>query len=373
MDGMNVVGDLFGSGRMFLPQVVKSARVMKKAVAHLVPYLEEQREGTGTASRHDRDGHRQGRRPRHRQEHRRRRARLQRLRGHRSRRDGARGADPRDRRGAERRPHRAVRPDHAVARRDGPRRLRDGAPGHDDAAADRRRDDVADAHRGEDRARVLRRRSSTSPDASRAVGVAGALVDAGGRDALRGARSATSTTQVRRERAEPRSRRSAPHASREARANRVPVDWSAVDAAGARRSSACGRSSDYPLDELVERIDWTPFFATWELRGAYPAILDDPKVGAGGARPARDAVGAARADRRRAPAHGARRRRVLAGQRDADDDIAVGATRRAHDELGRRSTRSASRWPSPTGRPNVALADFVAPRRASPTTSARSR
>ena len=47
MDGMNVVGDLFGSGRMFLPQVVKSARVMKKAVAHLVPYLEAEREGTG--------------------------------------------------------------------------------------------------------------------------------------------------------------------------------------------------------------------------------------------------------------------------------------------------------------------------------------
>ena len=41
MDGMNVVGDLFGEGKMFLPQVVKSARVMKKAVAHLVPYIEE--------------------------------------------------------------------------------------------------------------------------------------------------------------------------------------------------------------------------------------------------------------------------------------------------------------------------------------------
>ncbi|HYN29169.1 MAG TPA: methionine synthase [Dermatophilaceae bacterium] len=43
MEGMNVVGDLFGEGRMFLPQVVKSARVMKKAVAHLVPYIEEER------------------------------------------------------------------------------------------------------------------------------------------------------------------------------------------------------------------------------------------------------------------------------------------------------------------------------------------
>ncbi|KYG73078.1 methionine synthase [Roseivirga echinicomitans] len=44
MDGMNVVGDLFGSGKMFLPQVVKSARVMKKAVAYLLPYLEEEKE-----------------------------------------------------------------------------------------------------------------------------------------------------------------------------------------------------------------------------------------------------------------------------------------------------------------------------------------
>ena len=43
MDGMNVVGDLFGSGKMFLPQVVKSARVMKKAVAYLTPYLEEEK------------------------------------------------------------------------------------------------------------------------------------------------------------------------------------------------------------------------------------------------------------------------------------------------------------------------------------------
>ena len=46
MDGMNVVGDLFGSGKMFLPQVVKSARVMKKAVAYLIPYIEKEKEET---------------------------------------------------------------------------------------------------------------------------------------------------------------------------------------------------------------------------------------------------------------------------------------------------------------------------------------
>ena len=49
MDGMNIVGDLFGSGQMFLPQVVKSARVMKLAVAHLIPFIEEEHEASGTS------------------------------------------------------------------------------------------------------------------------------------------------------------------------------------------------------------------------------------------------------------------------------------------------------------------------------------
>jgi len=47
MDGMNIVGDLFGQGKMFLPQVVKSARVMKQAVAHLVPFIEEEKKRSG--------------------------------------------------------------------------------------------------------------------------------------------------------------------------------------------------------------------------------------------------------------------------------------------------------------------------------------
>ena len=50
MDGMNVVGDLFGSGQMFLPQVVKSARVMKQAVAHLIPFIEAEKNETGQRS-----------------------------------------------------------------------------------------------------------------------------------------------------------------------------------------------------------------------------------------------------------------------------------------------------------------------------------
>ena len=76
MEGMRVVGQLFGEGKMFLPQVVKSAKVMKTAVAHLEPFMAAEKVGGST----------QGsfliatvkrRRPRHRQEHRRRRAGLQ--------------------------------------------------------------------------------------------------------------------------------------------------------------------------------------------------------------------------------------------------------------------------------------------------------
>ena len=127
MDGMKIVGDLFGSGKMFLPQVVKSARAMKRAVAYLEPYMEAEKlaaGGNGRGAGQGRAGDRQGRRPRHRQEHRRRRPRLQQLRGDRPRRHG-----PADRildtaRRGGLRHGRPLGPDHAVARRDGARRRR---------------------------------------------------------------------------------------------------------------------------------------------------------------------------------------------------------------------------------------------------------
>ena len=50
MDGMNIVGDLFGSGKMFLPQVVKSARVMKQAVAYLQPYIEAEKDESASTN-----------------------------------------------------------------------------------------------------------------------------------------------------------------------------------------------------------------------------------------------------------------------------------------------------------------------------------
>ena len=130
MDGMSVVGDLFGAGKMFLPQVVKIARVMKKAVAYLTPFMEAEKAAGGVAQQargKDPAGHRQGRRPRHRQEHRRRRARLQQFRGDRPGRDGLVRNDSGDGPQGRRRYHRPVGPDHAEPRRDGPRRPRDAA------------------------------------------------------------------------------------------------------------------------------------------------------------------------------------------------------------------------------------------------------
>ena len=162
MDGMNVVGDLFGAGKMFLPAgrevgpgdeegrrlpdpVHRAGEARQPRVRH--------RQGH---QRHDRDGDGQGRRARHRQEHRRRGAPVQQLRGHRPRRDGAGAEDPRHRGRDRRRRRRPLRPDHPVARRDGQRGRGDAAAGLRDPADDRRRDHVARAHGGQGRRQVRR-------------------------------------------------------------------------------------------------------------------------------------------------------------------------------------------------------------------------
>ena len=152
MDGMNVVGDLFGSGKMFLPQVVKSARVMKKAVAHLLPFIEASKEpgargkgkiimATVKGDVHDIGKNIVG-------------VVLQ-----------CNGFDvvdlgvmvPWSKIIAAANENDADMiglsgPDHAKPRRNGDRRRGDAACGHDDAAADRWRDDVEGAHRAAHRA-----------------------------------------------------------------------------------------------------------------------------------------------------------------------------------------------------------------------------
>ena len=154
MDGMNVVGDLFGSGRMFLPQVVKSARVMKQAVAYLMPFMEQEKKDKGLETKSSNgkivmatvkgDVHDIGKN----------------IVGVVLQCNNYEVVDlgvmvpaakilETAQRGAGRH-HRAVRPDHPFARRDVPRRGRDGAPGLRAAAPDRRRHHQPRAHGGED-------------------------------------------------------------------------------------------------------------------------------------------------------------------------------------------------------------------------------
>ena len=249
------------------------------------------------------------------------------------------GEDPRDGPRVGRRPDRPVRADHAVARGDGRSSRREmERAGLPDPAADRRRDDVAGAHRGEDRAalpRAGRPRASTRRARSASPS---ALVDRDRRDAF----AAGDPRRVRD--GPPRARRAAGDARPATRSprrarHRFAIDWTgpAPSDRRGRRSSASGRSTTHPLDELVGRIDWTPFFATWELRGAYPGDPRRPDAWAPAARDLHaDARRDAPADRRRAAAH-ARRRRSASGRRTrVGDDIELYTSDGRDEPLARR-------------------------------------
>ncbi len=357
MAGMNVVGDLFGAGKMFLPQVVKSARVMKKAVAHLVPYIEAEKDPT-VASVKGRvvmatvkgDVHDIGKNivgvvlqcnnyevidlgvmvPA---------SRIL---------DTARevGADIIGLSGLitpslEEMTHVA-----AEMERDGFRipLLIGGATTSRTHTAVK----IEPKYHGPV-VHVL--------DASRAVGVASDLLDEGRRDGF-AQRVRAEYETVRRERGD-RREREVRHPLAEARRHGLAIDWTGVEPP---RPTFLGVRTfdDYPLGELVERIDWTPFFATWELKGAYPRILDDPKVGEVARSLHRDAL--ALLDRivgeRRLRARG------VVGFWPANrvgDDIELYA-----DDARRRTIATLhtlrQQMVKPPGRPNLALSDFTAPR-----------
>ena len=269
MDGMKVVGDLFGAGKMFLPQVVKSARAMKRAVAYLEPYMEDEKKQAGVARAGEgRPGHRQGRRARHRQEHRRRRARLQQLRGDRPRRDGARRQDPRHRR-----------------RRGGDVVGLSGliTPSLDEMVnvareMERRGLDlpllIGGATTSKQHTAVKIAPEYSQPtvhvlDASRVVGVVSDLLDEGRR----------ATLDVENRELQERLREQ--HAERErkpllpieaARANRHKVVFDDLPIP----SFTGARSVELEVSELVPYIDWQFFFHAWELKGKFPAILEQP-------------------------------------------------------------------------------------------------
>ncbi len=216
------------------------------------------REGAGPLGGQDRDGHRQGRRPRHRQEHRRRGARLQRLRDRRPRCDGAGRPHSRYRARGRRRSDRPLGTHHALTRRDGARRARNGTARHPQAAADRRRDHQPATHRGEDRARLRRddgararrvARSRRRVDAAlgraprRLRGDQRRRAGAAARD-LRGRRRAPAALLRRRPRAAARARLR-PRVARETRLLSVVARWTGSISPGSS-SASTGPSSSTP-------------------------------------------------------------------------------------------------------------------------------
>ena len=193
-------------------------------------------------------------------------------------------------------------------------------------------------------------------DASRAVGVAGSLVNPATRDAFAAA-TRDEYAAIRRERAGRRAREERIDLA-DARANRQPIDL----ALAVPRPSFLGVRvvDDVTVGELVGRIDWTPFLATWELKGAYPAILDDPRLGAA----ARSLLDDARAMLERIEAEQLLRVRAVVGFWAAGstptDDIEVFADE--HRDRAQATIHTLRQQQlKPPGRPNVALSDFVAP------------
>jgi 5-methyltetrahydrofolate--homocysteine methyltransferase len=190
-------------------------------------------------------------------------------------------------------------------------------------------------------------------DASRAVGVVSELLGEG----ATGYASAVREEQerLRLERAG-RREQIARVAIEAARANRTPVDFGR----DVPRPGFLGvRAEEYPLAGLIETIDWSPFFAAWEMKGTFPKILDAPQVGA----PARAVYDDGRRLLDRIAEDGLLRAHAVVGFWPANS---VGDDIELYTDEGRSKVRAVvhtlrQQMEKPPGRPNVALADFVAP------------
>jgi len=275
MDGMNVVGDLFGSGKMFLPQVVKSARVMKRAVAHLIPFIEEEKEKNGVTQGKGRivmatvkgDVHDIGKN----------------IVGVVLQCNGFEVIDLG-----------VMVPwqDILKAANDNQADMI-GLSGLITPSLDEMVTVAGEMQRAEMKLPLLIGGATTSKahtalridpaykgpvihvlDASRAVGVASSLVSDTQRDPLI---ASTSDDYDKLRKSRERSGQSELASLEEARANRFPYDPSGQ--APAPQYPGLHHFGDWPVADLRASIDWTPFFRAWELAGTYPAILDDPVVG----------------------------------------------------------------------------------------------
>ncbi len=275
MDGMNVVGDLFGAGKMFLPQVVKSARVMKKAVAYLIPFIEETQgeerkpNGTVVMATVKGDVHDIGKNivgvvlqcnnfevidlgvmvP------------------------AAKILQTAKEKGAD-----IIGLSGLIT------------PSLDEmvhVASEMQREGfelpllIGGATTSQTHTAVKVAPGYEQPvihvkDASRAVGVVQNLISEGRKEAY-AEQIAAEYEQVREKHAG-RRRKTKMAPLERARANRTKIDWTGYEPP---KPNVLGIRAldDYPLEELRGFIDWTPFFHSWQLKGSYPKILDDPEKG----------------------------------------------------------------------------------------------
>jgi 5-methyltetrahydrofolate--homocysteine methyltransferase len=359
MAGMNVVGDLFGAGKMFLPQVVKSARVMKKAVAHLVPYIEQEKAALGG-----------------------------------------------ERRAAGRIVLATVKGDvHDIgknivgvvlqcnnfevvdlgvmvhcnrileaARREQATMI--GLSGLITPSLDEMVHVAAEMQREGCTLPLLIGGATTSPahtavridpqyagpvvyvkDASRAVGVCQQLTSPESRDAFVSRTKAENA--ARREQHAGRGAKGPQLTLAQARANRIVTDWKTYRPP-VPRMLGVRAFADYPLRELARYIDWTPFFQAWELRGRFPDILLDPACGEQAAELYAEAQ---QMLRRIAQEHWLRARGVcgLFPANSVDDDVEIYADETRERVIARLHFLRQQK-DLPEDKRHGALADFIAPR-----------
>ena len=356
MAGMNVVGDLFGAGKMFLPQVVKSARVMKKAVAHLLPYIEAQKtagsrpKGKIVMATVKGDVHDIGK--------------------------NIVGVV------LQCNNFEVIDLGVMVPFQDILKTANDNkadiiglsgliTPSLDEmvtVAEEMTRQGFhlplliggATTSKVHTALRIAPRYKGTTVhvlDASRAVGVCSALVSESGSQAEDFAiKVAAEYEAIRVERASGTKEKVI--ALEAARANPFKIDWQAYTPP---KPAITGTRvfAEYPLHELIERIDWTPFFRAWELVGNYPAILEDPVVG--------DSAKKLYADARKMLDHIVREKWLTAKgvvtfwpcRRDGDDVVLYSDEGRTKEVSRLYFLRQQIEKRSP--RANMCLADFISP------------
>jgi 5-methyltetrahydrofolate--homocysteine methyltransferase len=357
MRGMNVVGDLFGSGKMFLPQVVKSARVMKKAVAYLTPFLEEEKKAAKEVEKRTKlvfatvkgDVHDIGKN----------------IVGVVLNCNNYDVIDLGVMVPADKIIDTAIEEKADIIGLSGLITPSLDEMVHVAAEMDRRGLAVplliggattSKRHTAVKIAPSYKHETIHVVDASRAVPVVGALINAEARQALR--------EKNRLEQQEIRTQFENRIGTQlltyeEARRRRLITQW---DKAPIPVPEFIGSRAlrDFPLSELVPFIDWSPFFHTWEMRGRYPDLLKDPVRGPA----AQELFDNAQellseiVDRKLFSAH------AIYGFYPANsegDDIVLYTDATRKQELERLHTLRQQKE-SQRGKPQLALADFIAPR-----------